>query len=183
MKLSTAARRQQSGLGLIEVCVCLVISGVLLAAALPALQQWLLRQRVQTAAEAMMVDLQQARSEAVMRASAVQMRFSRHAQGTCYVLHTGASGACRCSDSGQPVCTAKAQLLRANWFPSSRKLTVQANVNNLSFQSRQGAVTSTGSIDIAGENGQTIRQIISIAGRVRACSPNGSFKNLPKCTT
>ena len=175
--------QQDNGFTLIEVCIGLVIASILLASAIPSLQQWVLRERMQATAQSMLTDLQQARSEAVMRAGAVQLRFSRSARGSCYVLHTGASGGCRCSEDGQAICSANARVLRVNWIPSQQRLTVQANVSNLSFQPRQGAVTSTGSIDITGVNGQTIRQIISITGRVRSCSPDGGFKNLARCAT
>lgn len=175
--------QQDSGFTLIEVCIALVIASVLLASAIPSLQRWVLRERMQATAQSMLTDLQQARSEAVMRAGAVHVRFSRFAQGTCYVMHIGASGGCRCSDAGEAICTASASALRVNWIPSQQRLTVQANVSNLSFQPRQGAVTSTGSIDITGTNGQTIRQIISITGRVRSCSPDGGFRNLARCAT
>ncbi len=173
--------RSQLGLGLIEVFFTLALSGVLLAAAIPAIKDWALRYRTQATAQSVMSDIQQARSEAVMRVTAVQLRFSRHANGTCYVMHTGDSGTCRCSDLGQAVCTTSGQVLRVNWIPSQQRLSVRANVSNMSFQSRQGAVTSTGSIDIAADDGRTIRHIVSIAGRVRSCSPDGAFKSFARC--
>jgi len=130
-----------------------------------------------------MIDLQQARSEAVLRTGAVQFRFSRHPKGSCYIIHAGASGDCRCSDAGQAVCNADGLPIKLEWFPGQTRISVSANISNLSFQARQGAVTSTGSIDITGDDGQAIRHVVSIAGRVRSCSPDGSFKNLTKCTS
>lgn len=180
--LSTMAlHRGQRGLSLIEVCFTLAIIGIVLASSIPAIKDWVISYRTQAVAQSMMTDIQQARSEAVMRVDAVQVRFSRHADGTCYVMHTGDSGACRCSDAGQAVCTATGRVLRLNWIPSEQRVTIRANVSNLSFQSRQGMVTSTGSIDIAAADGRTIRHVVSIAGRVRSCSPDGAFKAFQRC--
>ena len=37
------------------------------------------------------------------------------------------------------------------------------------------------SIDVSNPNGQAIRAVVSITGRVRNCAPNGEFKQMPKC--
>ena len=172
----------QRGVSFIDMLMTIAVIGILLAQALPALDQLQLRHRVQLTAQTVMTDLQQARSEAITRAGAVHFRFSQHGAGSCYLIHTGSSGACRCVDEGQTVCSAAGQLIKQEWVPSSRKLSVSANVSSMSFNPRQGTVTSTGSIDIGASNGQAIRHVVSIAGRVRSCSPNGSFKTMPKCT-
>lgn len=175
------ARQTQAGFTFIELCIGVAIIAILLGNAIPALEQLKQRQRLQLVAQTVMTDLQQARSEAVERATPVQFRFSQHPQGSCYVLHTGASGLCRCEDDGKPVCTGAGGLLKSQWIPSSQRLTVRANVSNLSFQARQGAVTSTGSVDIQSSNNEAIRQVVSIAGRVRSCSSQGRVGNLPQC--
>ncbi|QPF73849.1 hypothetical protein G8A07_13590 [Roseateles sp. DAIF2] len=173
----------QRGLSLVESCVVCLILGILLATALPAMQRLMQGQRLQQIAHTLMTDLQQARSDAVRRSDSVHFRFSRHALGSCYVIHGGSSGDCRCSDAGQAVCSDPALLLKLQWLPASLEASISANVANLSFQPRQGAVTSTGSIDIVASNGQSIRHVVSIAGRVRSCSPNGSVGGLPRCAT
>ena len=173
----------QRGISFIEVLVTLAIIGILLATALPNLEQMKLRQRVQLTAQTVMTDLQQARSEAITRAGAVHFRVSQHGSGSCYLIHSGSSGACRCDDNGQAICSAAGQLVKQEWVPSSRKLTISANVSSMSFQAQQGTVTSTGSIDISTGKGHSIRHVVSIAGRVRSCSPDGSFRSMPKCST
>jgi len=171
----------QRGVSFIDMLITIVVFGILLAVALPNLDQLRQRQRVQLTAQTVMTDLQQARSEAITRAGAVHFRFSQHAAGSCYLIHTGSSGACRCDDAGQAVCSAAGHLVKQEWMPSSSKVSVRANVGSMSFQARQGMVTSTGSIDIGTNNGQSIRHVVSIAGRVRSCSPDGSFKTMSKC--
>jgi Tfp pilus assembly protein FimT len=169
------------GYSLIELCVCAAIPAILMAMALPSLGQLKQRQRLESVAQTVMATLQEARSEAVSRADAVQLRFSRHPSGSCYILHTGASGQCQCEDSGQAVCAPNERILKLEWIPLSLNIAVRANVNNMSFQARQGAVTSTGSIDISSSNGETIRHVVSIAGRVRSCSPTAEPHRFPHC--
>lgn len=169
------------GFSLIELCVCVVIPAILIAMAVPALNQLKQRQRLELVAQTLMANLQEARSEAVSRTDAVHMRFSRHADGTCYIVHTGASGQCECKDDGQAVCAATERVLKIEWIPTTQNIAVRANVGNMSFQARQGAVTSTGSIDISASNGDTIRHIVSIAGRVRSCTPSAHLHRFPRC--
>ncbi|MCV2368822.1 GspH/FimT family pseudopilin [Roseateles oligotrophus] len=149
--------------------------------ALPSFDQLKQRQRLELVAQTVMANLQQARSEAVSRADAVQLRFSRHPNGSCYILHTGASGQCHCEADGQAACDSTERILKLEWIPSAQNISVRANVANMSFQARQGAVTSTGSIDISSTNGDTIRHVVSIVGRVRSCSPSAEMHGFPRC--
>jgi type IV fimbrial biogenesis protein FimT len=174
-------RRCYSGLSLIELCVCLAVIAILLSQAVPAMEQFKQGQRLDLIAQTLMTDLQQARSEAVQRGDTVHLRFSRHSQGSCYLMHTGDSGQCTCDDSGQATCAATARLIKREWIAASQRIALRSNVNSMSFQARQGTVTSTGSIDISDSAGPTIRHIVSIAGRVRTCSPNGGVTRLPVC--
>lgn len=169
------------GHSLVELCVCVAILAILMSIAIPALDQLKQRQRLELVAQTMMANLQQARSEAISRTEAVQLRFSRHANGSCYVIHTGSSGQCHCDATGQGVCAASERILKLEWIPSTSNVSVFANVVNMSFQARQGAVTSTGSIDVKSNNGDTIRHIVSIAGRVRTCSPTPELHRFPRC--
>jgi Tfp pilus assembly protein FimT len=179
--MSASPSSNSRGHSLIELCVCALIPAILIAMAIPALTQFKQRQRLELVAQTVMANLQEARSEAVSRADAVQLRFSRHPSGSCYILHTGASGQCRCEDTGQAVCAATERVLKLEWIPATQNIAVRANVGNMSFQARQGAVTSTGSIDISSSNGETIRHIVSIAGRVRSCTPSADLHRFPRC--
>ncbi|MET0519284.1 MAG: GspH/FimT family pseudopilin [Burkholderiaceae bacterium] len=172
---------RQAGFSLVELCAGLAVSSILMSQAIPGMQELRQRKALEAHAQTVYVDLQQARSEAVMRGQSVQMRFSQHSQGSCYLIHTGASGDCRCSDAGEAVCRASAQPLKLEWLPASRQVAVRANVGNLNFQARQGTVSSAGSVDVALADGRAIRHVVSIAGRVRSCSPDGLVKPLPRC--
>jgi prepilin-type N-terminal cleavage/methylation domain-containing protein len=175
------ARDRCTGLTLLELLVCLALLGILLSQALPSFGQLKQRQRLELVAQTLLTDLQQARSEAVLHGETVQFRFSQHPLGSCYIIYLGASAQCRCSDAGQAQCTAPAAPIKLQWLPLSQQVSLRSNVGNMSFQARQGLVSSTGSIDVSNPNGQAIRAVVSIAGRVRNCAPNGEFKQMPKC--
>lgn len=170
------------GFSLVECCVSLGISALIAAIAVPSMDKTRLRQSLQLQAQTVMTDLQQARSDAVLHGTSVHLRFRQLPEGTCYVLHTGeAPNDCQCSASGEAVCRAGAQAVRQHWLPSSSRLTLVANVNGMSFHSRQGTVTATGRIDLRSDDGATIRHIVSIAGRVRTCSPGRAVAAFPAC--
>ncbi|MDC6165855.1 MULTISPECIES: GspH/FimT family pseudopilin [unclassified Roseateles] len=169
------------GLSLIEVCVVCLILAVLLSQAIPSMQRLRLGQHVRGTAQTLMTDLQQARSVAVIQGKAVHMRFNAGDGGSCYIVYSGPSDGCHCDNAGQTRCTDAAALAKVEWLPAKQATTIRANVEKLSFQARQGAVTSTGSIDIAAPGGPSIRHIVAITGRVRSCSPDGSAGRLPRC--
>lgn len=176
-----STRHTQQGHSLIELCIVGLVTAILLGQALPALQKMTQKQRLQGTAQALMTDLQYARSLAVARSSAVHMRFSSHPKGSCYILYSGSSSQCKCDDAGAAVCSNPAELIKVQWLPSDQAISLRANVNSMSFQARQGAVTSTGSIELNAGSSMSIKQIVSIAGRVRTCSPNGSVGSIPAC--
>jgi len=185
MELNTSGfqrtQRLQRGLSLLEACIATGILAVLLAQAIPAMRTTVHKQRLYAHAQTLMTDLQQARSEAVQRGQAIHMRFSTHAQGSCYIMHGGAQAQCQCKDGGAVECLNPELLIKSEWIPSQLAVAIRANVGGLSFQARQGAVTSTGSIDVVSTSGSSIREVVSIAGRVRTCSPSGTVQSLPRC--
>ena len=179
--LNTARIHSQRGRGLLESLLCGAILAVLLAQTLPALSQFTLRQRLQGVAQTVMADLQQARAEAVRGGETVQFAFGQPGGGTCYVIHTGPIGGCRCEAQGRTSCNTDASVIKSAWLPAERSVAVRANVRNLSFHGRQGVVTSTGSIDLEIDKATAVRHVVSIAGRVRSCAPYGSIAGLKSC--
>lgn len=171
----------QRGVSLVELCVATAIVGVLLAAGLPAMQKFRQSQRLQAVAQTVMTDLKQLRSEAIQAGEAIHMRISQHEQGSCYILHNGASGACRCESETETACSGEARVLKQEWMPVSRGISVRANVTAISFQPRQGTATVAGRIEITGSDGTAIHHVVSVAGRTRSCTPSAGFANLPRC--
>ncbi len=132
-------------------------------------------------AQTVATDVQQARGEAVRRAANVQLRFSEHPGGSCYIIHTGNAGQCRCRDDGEAVCTGGAAVLKLEWVPSSRQTTIRANVPSMGFNARIGTVSPAGSIDVTNVDGENIRHVVSVVGRIRTCTTTRSKSSLPDC--
>ncbi|PND36913.1 hypothetical protein C1O66_04740 [Paucibacter aquatile] len=174
-------RMQQTGFTVLEASISLLISALLASQAIPALGKLKQRQSLNGVAQTVMTDLQQARSEAVLNGSNVHLKFSSHASGTCYVLHSGPSSSCSCEESGQAVCTGEGQVVKSEWFPTRGEVAIRANVSGLSYSPRQGTTSSTGSIDIHHRNGDVIRHVVSITGRVRSCAPGQAHSGLQTC--
>lgn len=171
------------GFSLIEALICLLVLAVLAAIAAPALQQMFQRQRLQLAAQALYIDLQQARSLALQGARSVHLRIHQDEQGACYVIHAGSTAAdCSCSASGTAQCRPDVSAIKVQGFPANANSpALRANVSGMVFAGRQGTVSSTGSLDLTQAQAGKVRHVVSIMGRVRACSPDGSVPQLARC--
>jgi Tfp pilus assembly protein FimT len=172
---------RQQGLSLIESCISCLVAAILLSTAVPAMKRLLQTQRLQGLSQTLVTDLQQARSEAVQNGHAVQFHFSRHADGSCYIVHTAPHGDCRCSDAGEAICNDPTTLLKSAWLPQPRGITLRSNASDITFDARQGTISPVASIDIAATDGPTIRHVISVLGRVRSCTPADAVGRLPRC--
>jgi len=75
------ARRSEAGFSLIELAVVLVLLGLIVAVGMPALQDWLERYRVRTAAQGLAAEMQLQRMRAVSRNTAHAIIFNA-ANGT-----------------------------------------------------------------------------------------------------
>lgn len=176
-----ASKRQSRGFSLMEMAIGLCISAVLLSQALPSLDRMIQRQRLNLLAQTLMVDLKHARNDAMLSPTGMHLHFGQSSQGACYVIYTGPAKQCQCDTSGMPVCTGGARAIKSQWLPNQLKIALHSNSNHMTFKGQMGTVTPGGSIDLSTSHGDSIRHIISIAGRVRSCSPNGSMGQHPAC--
>jgi type IV fimbrial biogenesis protein FimT len=62
-------------------------------------------------------------------------------------------------------------------------LQLRANVGSLRVDPRQGTITPTGSIDLAGLGSDTLalRHVVNIMGRTRRCTPAATLAGVPRC--
>ncbi|MFN3304122.1 MAG: GspH/FimT family pseudopilin [Roseateles sp.] len=182
MKRTTTARSNSNGFTLVELCVGLGICATLASQALPALTQLKQSQTLRAQAEALGGDLRLARSEAVRTADSVFFRISGKGANACYVIHTGVKDGCDCA-GGQAVCkSTDSALIKAVWVGGKTPMRLRSNAETLQFQHRQGLVTQTGSIELALNNGEAIRQVVAITGRVRSCAVGAKMGALPRCS-
>ena len=174
-------RPSQSGLSFIELMVCLSITGILLSVVSPSMNEWVQRTRLQSAADLLKSDLQEARSVAIRQQSDVQVHFEYDDNGTCVIVHDGTAGSCQCAVDHQPECAAPYRSLRTQWLPSSQQFTVRSNVKEMRFIAGQGVVTPTPTVTLRDEHGHAIDVITSTAGRTRLCAKGTRFGGLPLC--
>lgn len=173
-------RRCQSGLTLVELAITIAIIAILFGLAAPSVVQFAQRQRLEGAAAQLETDLFLLRSEAVARNETLRISFSQDPGGSCYVLHGGGEGACRCSSDGATSCTSDAEVLRGAFFGQNAGAQVVSNRSVLVVDPAKGTVTPTATMRVLSSAGE-LRQVINIMGRVRACSPDGAMPGYRPC--
>ncbi len=175
------ARDRCTGLTMLELLVCLALLGILLSQALRSLGQLKQRQRLELVAQTLRTDLQQVAAKPCCTAkrcsSASASIHSAAVTSSTWALLRNAVAAMPARRNAPP----RAAPIKLQWLPLSQQVRQRSNVGNMSVQARQGLVSSIGSIDVSNPNGQAIRAIVSITGRVRNCAPIGEFKQMPKC--
>ena len=183
MKHSTpnTRRHSQQGLTLVESLISLAVVTISLGAAVPGFQQAQERRQLEGAAAQLATDLRHARSLAVARRAPVRVGVQAIEGSSCYVVHTGSAGDCRCTDSGEAACTAGAEALRTVVFPAGLPLRLSSTSASMLFDPDRGTVTPTGTLHLQTRSGPAIRQVVNIMGRVRACSPGGSMPGYTAC--
>ena len=173
--------RTQRGITLIEACMVIAVSGVLVGATVPGLQGIVETRRVGGAAAQLATDIQWVRSEAVLRNAPVRVTFQTVPGATCWVVHTGAAAQCRCDAPGPAVCTGGAEEIKTVRLLAEEKVALQANVGSMLFDPLHGTSTPAGTLRVVGADGREVQHVVNIMGRVRSCSPLGSVPGYRAC--
>jgi type IV fimbrial biogenesis protein FimT len=174
------AAGRQHGCSMIEALCGLAIMLVLLANAWPMLQDLVSRQSLLAQASSLETDLALARAQAYVQQQ--NLRFSVHQPadgGSCYIIHSGAAGACRCHSQGQPICDAGAQVVRVAALSQGVRLAPLSRP--LTFDAMMGTVTPTATLRLSDPDGRTVHQVINLTGRVRTCTPNPAWGGMRRC--
>lgn len=165
------ARRPSTGLGMTDLLVALFILAGLLGATLHWSAAMAQRHATEAAAALLETDLRHARALALAMDAPVRFEvLSAIDQPACYVTHTGAAGACRCTAGAAAECAPGVRLLRSVQLPGDGPVQIQHSGRALSFHPGKGTVTPTATFVVNGRDGSSIRQVINIMGRVRSCS-------------
>jgi type IV fimbrial biogenesis protein FimT len=170
MKTKHASR--QLGVTLVESLIVMAMSLTSLGAALPGLLKAADRQRLEGAAAQLETEVHYARSLAASLNQGVRLTFRADPTQTCYVVHTGAAHACQCSGP-TTACTGAAQALRTVRFDAPSRLRATSNSASMLFDPSQGTVTPTATMEVRNAQGDALRLVINIMGRVRSCSTTG----------
>lgn len=179
----TDSRRRQQGLTLVELAITLTVLAIVAGLTVPAFGTAREKRHLEGAAAQLETDLMLSRSLAVARNEVVRMSFERDAvAGTsCYVVHTGAAGDCRCTANGSAVCSNGAEPLRAVRYDAGVPLALTSNSRSIQFDPVRGTITPTATVRVTARSGAAIHQVINIMGRVRSCSPAPALGGYPTC--
>lgn len=172
---------KQRGITLVEACVTLAVATIVATGAAPSMQQLLDARRFDGIASQLASDLQFTRISAIARNQRLRFSLQTDAAGSCYVVHTGSAGACRCGASGPAVCDAGASEIRTVRLSASDRVQVQANVASILFDPVHGTSTPAGTVRVIGGTGRELRHVVNVMGRVRTCSPQGNVGGYRAC--
>jgi type IV fimbrial biogenesis protein FimT len=179
-----ARRRHHRGLSLIELCVVLALTALVMGLAVPGFTGLFERQRLRSSAALLAAELHWVRNEAQARSTALRLSLYSGASGSCTLVHTGNRSDCRCSPdtpSHPATCDAPATALQSRLWPSAERITVEANVSSMLFDPVQGTTTPSGSLRVSDSQGKTITHVVNVMGRVRSCSPGAEVPGLKAC--
>ncbi len=166
-------RRLQRGVTVLESLVVMTTAALTLGSALPGLQQARAQRHLDGSAAQLETDIQFARSLAVAKRHNLRMSFVQDVHGSCYVLHSGPSGSCTCTATGETVCNAGSTAERSQRFDSTAPVQLRANVGGIVFDADKGTITPTTTMRLAASDGRAVHVVVNLMGRVRNCTPAG----------
>jgi type IV fimbrial biogenesis protein FimT len=170
------------GLTLIEACITLSIVGILAGTAVPSLEKFQKRRVLEGTASEVLTDVHYARSEAVARNLRLRVSFLGAADGArCLVTHTGTATSCTCEAGGVPQCEAGVSVLKSQSFSAGASATVMSNVGSMVIDPDRGTFSPAGQIRVVQPDGNEIRHVVSMMGRLSTCSPDGRVKGYRPC--
>ena len=182
--MNAPRRLRQAGFTLVELMIVVALVAILLALAAPSFRETLARNRLEGVAGELATDFQYARSEAVARNAQVGLFVGSNCYTVFVVNGTAPTSACVHAtpiknvpiDAGSSISLAflstAATAQPYIQFDPVRGMAADATGNDW-----QGQVTVGTSVG----NWQ-LRSDVTNAGRVKTCSPSGTFKGYSSCS-
>lgn len=171
----------QRGLTAVDCAVALAIVSIVAGSAAPMAQQVRARWHLEGAAAQLETQLQLARSEAVSRRKPMRVSFASDAAQSCYVVHAGKAGECDCTQPGPSACPQGVEQLALTRYTQAGTVQINATANDVGFDGDTGTVTPTTSVTLANAQGQALKVVVNVVGRVRSCSPSKTVVGHPAC--
>ncbi len=178
---TTATRRGNRGITLLELAVVLGVTAIVAATAVPDLASLFMARRLEGAAGSLAADLQFARNEALARNRSLRLSVRSGIDATCWIVHTGAAADCDCGGAAGVVCAPGASAIRSVVLRAGDHVSVAANVASIVFDPLHGTSTPTGTLRLVDTRGRSVHHVVNVVGRVRSCSPAGAVAGYPVC--
>ena len=185
---SGQVRLQRLGLTLVELMVTVAITAVLIAVAVPSMQQMIAKRRVAGVVNELATDLRYLRSLGAQKAVRVQLDFGSNLTSACYVLSLNpqTEEPCDCTNSASCNGVGTAPMaVKTVTLPISDGLAVSSDVSLLQFYGPSAmplGIAPGGVLIIATVSsslGGTARVWINETGRAVSCSVSGQENNFP----
>ncbi len=178
--------RRQSGFTLVELMIVVALVAILLALAAPSFRETIARNRLEGVTSELSTDFQYARSEAVARNAQVGLITGANCY-TVFQLHP-VNAPVSCADVNGGVViknvvidTAAISLAFAPTSPNTNTYVQFDPVRGMAT-SAGGTGDWSGSVTVSTSVGNwQLSTFVSNAGRVKTCSPSGTFKGYPSC--
>lgn len=159
----------QRGLTMLELCIAIAILAVLSAVAVPTLSARLDQQRLYTAAEALLADINEARFEAARQHRGLHVVMDT-GDNWCWAVATQA--ACPCGQA--QACELRHALARDH---AGVRLLQGLNLR----LTATGQTDSPGSATLESRRGSRLRVDVQALGRARVCTLVGPTARYPLC--
>lgn len=185
--LVRALHSRQLGISMIEVMIAVAIVAILIATAVPSLNNWAHNAQVRTMAESINTGIQLARAEAVRRNTAMRFQLMTTTDSACAVSATSkswvvsqsdATGKCDIAASD----TVDPQIKRVQrGTDGTKNAAVSATAAVLIFDALGRPTTGANRYNVTNPNGGTcvaatgqvrcLDVIVTVGGQVRLCDP------------
>ena len=171
---------------LIELMVTVAITAVLMAVAIPSMQQLIAKRRVAGVVNELASDLRYLRSVGVQNAVTVQLDFGSNIASTCYSLSTNKPEEENCDCNNPASCNGVGvapTAVKTVTLQRDDGVTVSSSLSPLRFSgpSATPQLNATVTATVSSSLGGTARVWTNPTGRAFACSVSGQESNFPAC--